>query len=69
MRRFAQTTARARGIRPRMADIEGDGLVEKIGPDSEPKLAKRVVGIANVAKSLAVKRYNVSRHSGIVDRD
>ena len=69
MRRFAHTTARARGIRPKTAVRDGEGLLERIGPDNDPKVAKRVVGIANVVKSLDVKRYNVSRHSGILDRD
>lgn len=55
-RRFVQVTARARGMREIVGNREGVGLVVSGEPDSAAKVAKRVVGIAKVAKSFAVKR-------------
>lgn len=56
MRRFAQTTASARDMRHSVRQRLGDGFVVRTLPEREPKVAKRVVGMAKVVKSFAVKR-------------
>ena len=55
-RRFVQITDNAKGIRAMVAIKDGVELVIRGLPEREANVAKRVVGIANVAKSLAVKR-------------
>lgn len=51
-------------MRDRIVRSEGEVLVVRKGPEREPNVAKRVVGMAKVAKSFAVKRYSVWMKEG-----
>ena len=61
MKRFSQTHRRVYGRRVRVIKSWVDGLVVRAGPDKTEKRAKRVCGKMIETKSLAVKRYSVSR--------